>query len=125
MKNTVLDFFGFSQIPFSKTLSPKQLFHSHDYQEAFAQLEYGIPVEDIAELSCRAAVVRPFSVALGSLPIQFEARGQLKRDVLRAYYYRFYCTAIEMPFCIPARIRLDWLILERIVFYGFASRDRI
>ena len=51
MKNSVLDFFGFSQIPFSKTLSPKQLFHSQDYKEAFAQLEYGIPVEDIMLLS--------------------------------------------------------------------------
>jgi len=51
MKNTVLDFFGFSQIPFSKVLSPKQLFHSHEYKEAFAQLEYGIPVEDIMLLS--------------------------------------------------------------------------
>ena len=51
MKNTVLDFFGFSQIPFSKLLSPKQLFYSHEYKEAFAQLEYGIPVEDIMLLS--------------------------------------------------------------------------
>jgi len=51
MKNTVLDFFGFSQIPFSKFLSPKQLFYSHEYKEAFAQLEYGIPVEDIMLLS--------------------------------------------------------------------------
>ena len=28
MSNPVLDFFGFSQLPFSKTLSPKQLFLS-------------------------------------------------------------------------------------------------
>ena len=51
MKNTVLDFFGFSQIPFSKVLSPKQLFHSQEYKEAYAQLEYGIPTEDIMLLS--------------------------------------------------------------------------
>ena len=38
MKNTILDFFGFSQIPFSKTLLPKQLFHSQDFKEAFAPL---------------------------------------------------------------------------------------
>jgi len=51
MKNTVLDFFGFSHLPFSKILSPKQLFHSHQYKEASAQLEYGIPSEDIMLLT--------------------------------------------------------------------------
>jgi len=51
MKNTVLDFFGFSNIPFSKILSPKQLFHSHEYKEAFSQFEYGIPLEDIMLLT--------------------------------------------------------------------------
>ena len=51
MKTTILDFFGFSQNPFSKTLMPKQLFHSQDFKEAFAQLEYGIPSEDIMLLT--------------------------------------------------------------------------
>ncbi len=51
MNNPVLDFFGFSQLPFSKTLSTKQLFHSTVYKDAFAQLEYGIPDEDIMLLS--------------------------------------------------------------------------
>ncbi|RLB79658.1 MAG: hypothetical protein DRH17_13450 [Deltaproteobacteria bacterium] len=51
MSNAVLDFFGFSQLPFSKTLLPKQLFLSICYKAAFAQLEYGIPVEDIMLLS--------------------------------------------------------------------------
>ena len=51
MKNTILDFFGFSQIPFSKTLMPKQLFHSQDFKEAFAQLEFGIASEDIMLLT--------------------------------------------------------------------------
>jgi len=51
MTNAVLDFFGFSHLPFSKILSPRQLFHSTAYKEAFAQLEYGIPVEDIMLLS--------------------------------------------------------------------------
>lgn len=51
MSNPVLDFFGFSQLPFSKTLSPKQLFLSTGYKDAFARLEYGVPVEDIMLLS--------------------------------------------------------------------------
>ena len=51
MTNAVLDFFGFSHLPFSKILSPSHLFHSTAYKEAFAQLEYGIPVEDIMLLS--------------------------------------------------------------------------
>jgi len=51
MTNAVLDFFGFSHLPFSKILSSRQLFHSTAYKEAFAQLEYGIPVEDIMLLS--------------------------------------------------------------------------
>lgn len=51
MKNPVLDFFGFSHLPFSKILSPKQLFQSEGYKSAFAQLQYGIPVEDFMLLS--------------------------------------------------------------------------
>ncbi len=51
MKNTVLDSFGFSHLPFSKILTHKQLFHSKEYKAAFAQLEYGIPTEDIMLLS--------------------------------------------------------------------------
>jgi type II secretory pathway predicted ATPase ExeA len=51
MNNAILDFFGFSHLPFSKILSPRQLFHSGGYKQAFAQLEYGIPVEDFMLLS--------------------------------------------------------------------------
>lgn len=51
MSNPILDFFGFSQLPFSKTLSPKQLFPSAGYKDAFGQLEFGIPVEDIMLLT--------------------------------------------------------------------------
>jgi type II secretory pathway predicted ATPase ExeA len=51
MTNPILDFFGFSHLPFSKILSTRQIFHSTAYKEAFAQLEYGIPVEDIMLLS--------------------------------------------------------------------------
>ena len=52
MNNTVLDFFGFTHMPFSKLLSHKQLFHSSDYKQSFAQLEYGIPTEDIGRNRC-------------------------------------------------------------------------
>jgi len=51
MTNPILDFFGFSYLPFSKILSTRQIFPSTAYKEAFAQLEYGIPVEDIMLLS--------------------------------------------------------------------------
>ena len=61
MNNAILDFFGFSHLPFSKILSPRQLFHSGGYKQAFAQLEYGIPAEDFMLLSgpvgCGKAVV--------------------------------------------------------------------
>ena len=51
MNDTVLDSYGFSHLPFSKILSPKQLYHSTDFKEAFARLEYGIPFEDIMLLT--------------------------------------------------------------------------
>ena len=51
MHTSVLDFFGLSHLPFSKILSAQQLFHSTDYKYSFAQLEYGIPVEDIMLLT--------------------------------------------------------------------------
>jgi general secretion pathway protein A len=51
MNNTVLDAFGFSHLPFSKTLTPQQFFHSTDFKEAYARLEYGIPTEDIMLLT--------------------------------------------------------------------------
>lgn len=71
MENTILDFFGFSQVPFSKTLLPKHLFHSIDFKEAFAQIEYGIPSEDIMLLTgpigCgKSAVVNALIHALDS-----------------------------------------------------------
>ena len=51
MHSSVLDFFGLSHLPFSKILSLQQLFHSQDYKHSFAQLEYGIPAEDIMLLT--------------------------------------------------------------------------
>lgn len=51
MNNGVLDFYGFSHLPFSKIHSQKQLYHSRDFKEAFARLEYGIPIEDIMLLT--------------------------------------------------------------------------
>ena len=71
MNNPVLDFFGFSHLPFSKILSPKQLFQSEGYRTAFAQLEYGIPEEDFMLLSgpvgCgKSVVVNALMLALDS-----------------------------------------------------------
>jgi len=65
MNNPVLDFFGFSHLPFSKILSAKQLFQSEAYQSAFAQLEYGIPMEDFLLLSGPVGCGK--SVVLGTL----------------------------------------------------------
>lgn len=51
MNDAVLDFFGFSHLPFSKIPSPKHLFLSTPYKDAYAQLLYGIPTEDFMLLS--------------------------------------------------------------------------
>jgi type II secretory pathway predicted ATPase ExeA len=71
MSNAVLDFFGFSHLPFSKILSPTQLFHSEGYQTAFAQLEFGIPVEDFMLLSGPVGCGK--SVVLNSLMHQLDS----------------------------------------------------
>ena len=47
MNNIVLDFFGFSQLPFSKNISPKNVFEPQSYKEAFARLGFGVSNEDI------------------------------------------------------------------------------
>lgn len=51
MNNLVLDFFGFSHLPFSKAISPKNAFPTAGYKEAFARLEYGVEAEDIMLLT--------------------------------------------------------------------------
>ncbi len=49
--NLVLDHFGFSHLPFSKAVSPKNAFKTTPYKEAFACLEYGVEAEDIMLLT--------------------------------------------------------------------------
>ncbi len=50
----VLNFFGFSSYPFSKSISYKNLFHTKTYKEAFARLEFGTIGEDILLLTGQA-----------------------------------------------------------------------
>lgn len=51
MHNSVLDFYGLSHMPFSKTLSPDKAFATQGFKEAYAQLEYGISDEDFLLLT--------------------------------------------------------------------------
>jgi type II secretory pathway predicted ATPase ExeA len=51
MSDVVLDFFGFSHLPFSKLLSLKQLFSTQAFKEAFSGLLWGIPTEDLMLVS--------------------------------------------------------------------------
>ncbi|MCJ7616085.1 MAG: AAA family ATPase [Desulfobacterales bacterium] len=51
MNKLVLDFFGFSHMPFSKTFNPKNAFGTKSYEEAIAQLQYGIKDEDVMMIS--------------------------------------------------------------------------
>lgn len=64
MNNLVLDHFGFSHLPFSKAVSPKNAFHTASYKEALARLEYGVEDEDIMLLT--GAVGSGKSVVLAS-----------------------------------------------------------
>jgi type II secretory pathway predicted ATPase ExeA len=65
MHKRVLDHFGFSRLPFSKNLSPKEAFSSSGYAEAIARLEYGIGTEDFLLLTGPVGVGK--SVVLLSL----------------------------------------------------------
>lgn len=65
MHKAVLDFFGFSRLPFSKSLSTKELFPAASYTEAFARLEYGIGSEDFLLLTGPIGVGK--SVVLAAL----------------------------------------------------------
>ena len=65
MHETVLNFFGFSRLPFSKSLSAKDLFPSAAYGEACARLEYGIGSEDFLLLTGPIGVGK--SVVLAAL----------------------------------------------------------
>jgi type II secretory pathway predicted ATPase ExeA len=65
MRSSVLDHFGFSRLPFSKNLSPKEAFPTSSYIEALARLEYGIGNEDFLLLTGPVGVGK--SVVLLSL----------------------------------------------------------
>jgi len=65
MHKAALDPFGFSRLPFSKSLSAKQLFPAASYSEALARLEYGIGSEDFLLLTGPIGVGK--SVVLASL----------------------------------------------------------
>jgi type II secretory pathway predicted ATPase ExeA len=65
MVSSVLDHFGFSRLPFSKNLSPKEAFPTASYTEALARLQYGIGSEDFLLLTGPVGVGK--SVALLSL----------------------------------------------------------
>ena len=51
MHETVLSFFGFSRLPFSKHLAAKELFPSAAHQEALARLGFGVADEDLLLLT--------------------------------------------------------------------------
>jgi type II secretory pathway predicted ATPase ExeA len=51
MSDLVLDFFGFSSYPFSKTIGYKNIFSTKTNQEAHSRLEFGIISEDILLLT--------------------------------------------------------------------------
>lgn len=65
MTRTVLDFFGFSHLPFSKSLDIKQAFPSESFQEAIARLQFAIAVEDFFLFTGPVGVGK--SVVLNSL----------------------------------------------------------
>jgi len=51
MNKSVLDFFGFSHMPFSKTVPVGKVFPTRGFKDALAQLEYGISEEDFLLLT--------------------------------------------------------------------------
>lgn len=65
MHKAVLDHFGFSRLPFSKSLQAKDLFPAASYSEALARLEYGIGSEDFLLLTGPIGVGK--SVVLAAL----------------------------------------------------------
>lgn len=65
MHNAVLDHFGFSRLPFSKSLSARELFCAAGFTEARARLEYGIAAEDFLLLTGPIGVGK--SVVLAAL----------------------------------------------------------
>lgn len=65
MNKSVLDFFGLSHMPFSKSLSPEKAFATQGFKEAYARLEYGMRDEDFLLLTGPVGVGK--SVVLNAL----------------------------------------------------------
>jgi type II secretory pathway predicted ATPase ExeA len=65
MNTTVLNFFGFAFLPFSKPLATRQLFVTESFQEAAARLQFAIAEEDFFLLTGAVGVGK--SVVLASL----------------------------------------------------------
>ena len=51
MNKNVLDFFGFSHMPFTKRLSDQKSFSTNSFQEATSRLEYSLREEDVVLLT--------------------------------------------------------------------------
>lgn len=51
MDKSLLDYFGFSYLPFSKALSPQHALQTQSFSEACSRLEYGIKGEDLLLLT--------------------------------------------------------------------------
>jgi len=67
---TVLDFFGFSCLPFSKTLAARQAFATDSFREAVARLAFAVGEEDFFLLTGAVGVGK--SVVLHSLICQLD-----------------------------------------------------
>lgn len=51
MKDSILNFYGFSRMPFGKQVSSKEIFKTKSFSEAMAMLELGVAEEDIILLT--------------------------------------------------------------------------
>lgn len=51
MNKLVLDFFGFSHMPFSKNINPNNVFETRSFKEAKTRLQFGIGEEDVMILT--------------------------------------------------------------------------
>jgi type II secretory pathway predicted ATPase ExeA len=92
MNKLVLDFFGFSHMPFSKTLNPKNVFESKSFEEAKARLEYGIGREDVMLItgpvgSGKSVVLRSLISSLDQnnfIPIYIRGTALRETDLYKA-----------------------------------------
>jgi general secretion pathway protein A len=71
MSNIILDFYGLAALPFSKSISEKDIFESHAHKEAMGMLSLGVESEDIMLLTGeigigKSIVLRSFLASLDS-----------------------------------------------------------